>query len=71
MLTSRLTSEDWLSYVGIGLLLFGFAFLFEYSIEQEGLVPMVRVGFGHSPEVYCSGLDCGYMPTGRGSGKCS
>ena len=46
MLTSRLTSEDGLSYVGIGLLLFGLAFLFEYSIEQEGLVPMVRVGFG-------------------------
>lgn len=42
----RLRSADWLSYVGIGLLLFGLAFLFKYSIEQGWLVPVVRVGFG-------------------------
>lgn len=39
-------SEDWLDYVGIGLLLFGLTFLFEYSVEQGWLVPTVRVGFG-------------------------
>ncbi len=42
----HLRSEDWLNYVGIGLLLFGLAFLFKYSIEQGWLVPPVRVGFG-------------------------
>lgn len=42
----RLRSEDWLNYVGIGLLLFGLAFLFRYSIEQGWLVPLVRVGVG-------------------------
>jgi uncharacterized membrane protein len=41
-----LRSEDWLNYVGIGLLLFGLAFLFRYSVEQGWLVPTVRVGFG-------------------------
>ncbi len=41
-----LRSEDWLSYVGMGLLLFGLAFLFKYSIEQGWLGPPVRVGFG-------------------------
>ena len=46
ILTSGLASEDWLSYVGIGLLLFGLVFLFKYSIEQGWLVPVVRVGFG-------------------------
>ena len=43
---ASLRSEDWLSYVGIALLLFGLAFLFKYSIEQGWLVPAVRVGFG-------------------------
>lgn len=37
---------DWLSYVGVGLLLFGLVFLFKYSIERGWLVPGVRVGFG-------------------------
>ncbi|MFB6098202.1 MAG: DUF2339 domain-containing protein [Salinibacter sp.] len=41
-----LRSEDWLNYVGIGLLLFGLAFLFKYSVDQGWLVPTVRVGFG-------------------------
>lgn len=41
-----LRSEDWLNYVGIGLLLFGLGFLFKYSVEQGWLVPEVRVGFG-------------------------
>ena len=41
-----LSSEDWLSRVGIALLLFGLAFLFKYSIDQGWLIPEVRVGFG-------------------------
>jgi uncharacterized membrane protein len=41
-----LRSQDWISYVGIGLLLFGLAFLFKYSIDQGWLTPAVRVGFG-------------------------
>lgn len=41
-----LRSEDWLNAVGIGLLLFGLAFLFKYSIDQGWLVPSVRVAFG-------------------------
>lgn len=39
-------SEDWLNYVGIGLLLFGLAFLFKYSVDRGWLVPVVRVAFG-------------------------
>jgi hypothetical protein len=46
ILPSGLRSEDWLSYVGVGLFLFGLAFLFKYSVEQGWLVPTVRVGFG-------------------------
>lgn len=42
----RLRSEDWLNYVGIGLFLFGVAFLFRYTVEQGWLVPAVRVGLG-------------------------
>jgi hypothetical protein len=42
----NLRSEDWLNYVGVGLLLFGVAFLFKYSVDQGWLVPVVRVGFG-------------------------
>jgi len=41
-----LRSADWISYVGIGLLLFGLVFLFRYSIEQGWITPAVRVGFG-------------------------
>jgi uncharacterized membrane protein len=40
------TSEYWLNKIGIGLLLFGIAFLFKYSIDQGWLTPPVRVGFG-------------------------
>jgi len=39
-------NEYWLNKIGIGLLLFGVAFLFKYSIDQGWLTPMVRVGFG-------------------------
>lgn len=42
----RLSSEDWLSRIGIGLLLFGLLFLFRYSVDQGWIVPPVRVGFG-------------------------
>jgi uncharacterized membrane protein len=41
-----ISSEDWLNYAGIGLLLFGLAFLFKYSVDRGWLVPAVRVGFG-------------------------
>ena len=40
------TSEYWLNKIGIGLLLFGVAFLFKYSIDKGWLTPPVRVGFG-------------------------
>jgi uncharacterized membrane protein len=40
------TSEYWLNKIGIGLLLFGIAFLFKYSIDKGWLTPPVRVGFG-------------------------
>ncbi len=46
--TLGLRSEDWISYVGIGLLLLGLAFLFKYSIERGWLTPTVRIGFGVS-----------------------
>lgn len=38
--------EWWLNKVGIGLLLFGVAFLFKFSVDQGWLSPSVRVGFG-------------------------
>lgn len=38
--------EFWLNKIGIGLLLFGVAFLFKYSIDRGWLTPSVRVGFG-------------------------
>jgi len=40
------TTEDWLSRLGIALLLFGLAFLFRYAVEQNWLGPVVRVAFG-------------------------
>lgn len=40
------TSEYWLNKIGIGLFLFGVAFLFKYSIDQGWLTPPVRIGFG-------------------------
>ncbi len=39
-------SEDWLNRIGIGLLLFGLAFLFKYSVDQGWIGPLVRLGFG-------------------------
>lgn len=38
--------ENWLNWLGIGLLLLGIAFLFKYSIDQGWLVPPVRSAFG-------------------------
>ena len=40
--------EWWLNKVGIGLLLFGVAFLFKFSVDQGWLTPVVRVGIGLS-----------------------
>jgi len=38
--------EAWLNRIGIALLLFGLAFLFQYSIDRGWLGPVVRVAFG-------------------------
>lgn len=38
--------EWWLNKLGIGLLLFGVAFLFMFSVERGWITPPMRVGFG-------------------------
>ncbi len=38
--------EWWLNKIGIGLLLFGAAFLFKFSVDQNWITPSVRVGIG-------------------------
>jgi len=38
--------ENWLNWLGIGLLLLGIVFLFKYSIDQGWLIPPVRSAFG-------------------------
>ncbi len=40
------SGEWWLNKVGIGLLLFGAAFLFKFSVDQNWITPGVRVGIG-------------------------
>lgn len=43
---SFLPGENWLHWLGIGLLLLGIVFLFKYSIDQGWLIPPVRSAFG-------------------------
>lgn len=38
--------ENWLYWLGVGLLLLGVIFLFSYSVEQGWLIPPVRSAFG-------------------------
>ncbi|MFH5832247.1 DUF2339 domain-containing protein [Halalkalibaculum sp. DA384] len=38
--------ENWLNWLGIGLLLLGVGFLFKYSVDQGWLIPPVRSAFG-------------------------
>ncbi|CAN5256662.1 hypothetical protein BH24GEM2_BH24GEM2_05620 [soil metagenome] len=38
--------EFWLNRLGIGLLLFGLAFLFKLSVDQGWITPWIRVAFG-------------------------
>ena len=40
------SGEWWLNKIGIGLLLFGAAFLFKFSVDQNWITPSVRVGIG-------------------------
>jgi hypothetical protein len=40
------SGEWWLNRVGIGLLLFGIAFLFKFAVDQNWITPPVRVGIG-------------------------
>lgn len=43
---SSFLKENWLYWLGVGLLLLGVVFLFNYSIEQGWLIPPVRSAFG-------------------------
>ncbi|WP_340106581.1 DUF2339 domain-containing protein [Rhodohalobacter sp. 8-1] len=38
--------DNWLYWIGVGLLLLGVIFLFNYSVEQGWLIPPVRSAFG-------------------------
>ena len=40
------SGEWWLNKIGIGLLLFGAAFLFKFSVDRDWITPAVRVGIG-------------------------
>ncbi len=40
------SGEWWLNKIGIGLLLFGVAFLFMFAVERGWITPPMRVGFG-------------------------
>ena len=50
--------ENWLQRIGIGLLLFGVAFLFKYSIDQGWLIPPIRslIGLGIGLTLFITGL---------------
>ncbi len=39
-------NQNWINRIGIGLLLFGVAFLFKYSIDRGWITPEVRIIFG-------------------------
>ena len=38
--------DNWLYWIGVGLLLLGVVFLFNYSVEQGWLIPPIRSAFG-------------------------
>jgi uncharacterized membrane protein len=42
----RILRENWLYWLGVGMLLLGVVFLFRYSIEQGWLIPEIRSTFG-------------------------
>ena len=42
----RILKENWLYWLGVGMLLLGVVFLFRYSIEQGWLIPEIRSTFG-------------------------
>ncbi|MDZ7756448.1 DUF2339 domain-containing protein [Rhodohalobacter sp.] len=42
----RILKENWLYWLGVGMLLLGVIFLFRYSVEQGWLIPEIRSTFG-------------------------
>ena len=62
-------SEDWLSRIGVGLLLFGLAFLFKYSVDQGWIGPAVRVAFGAALGVVLLGAGVALHGTRRRFGQ--
>lgn len=50
------TFDYWLNRIGIGLLLFGIAFLFKYSIDQGWITPWLRIAFALAVGAVLAGL---------------